>query len=79
MNAMKMGVRARTDSLTPRRREILRLLAEGQTVKEIAQKLDISPKTVDALRTRLMKQLGLRTLPELLRFAIRSGLVEPEP
>jgi DNA-binding NarL/FixJ family response regulator len=67
------------DSLNPRRRELLRLLAQGHTVKEAAQKLGISPKTVDALRARLMKQLGLRSVPELLRFAIRSGLVEPEP
>jgi two-component system response regulator NreC len=64
------------DQLTAREREVLQLLAEGKTAKEIATELDISVYTVDAHRGRIMKKLGLRSSTEIVRFAMRKGLVQ---
>ena len=64
--------------LTPRQREILRLVAEGQTTKGIARHLGISAKTVEAHRAQLMDRLGIRDVAGLVRYAIRTGLVDPE-
>ena len=61
-------------SLSDREREVLQLLAEGHTVKEIAAKLFISIKTVEVHRWKLMKKLGLRNIAELIKFAIREGI-----
>ena len=63
--------------LTQRQREILQLIAEGCTTKEIAQRLEVSVKTVETHRQRLMDRLGIRDVPGLVRFAIRAGLIEP--
>ena len=63
------------DRITPKEREILQLLAEGMTSKEIASALDISVYTVDAHRGRIMKKLGLRSIADLVRFAIERGLI----
>ncbi len=63
------------DQLTARERQVLQLLAEGQVAKEIATALDISIYTVDAHRGRIMKKLALRSLGELVKFAMRKGLV----
>jgi DNA-binding NarL/FixJ family response regulator len=63
------------DQITPRERELLQLLAEGKTSKDIAAELDISVYTVDAHRSRIMKKLKLRTIGELVRFAIERGLI----
>ncbi|MCU1326117.1 MAG: two component transcriptional regulator, LuxR family [Bryobacterales bacterium] len=63
------------DLLTARERQVLQLLAEGQVAKEIASALDISVYTVDAHRGRIMKKLALRSLGELVKFAMRKGLV----
>jgi len=63
-------------SLTPREQEVMRLLAEGFTVKEIADKLYISPKTVENHRSNLMRKLGLRNAIELARYAARLGLID---
>lgn len=63
------------DSLTPRQREVLRLIAEGQSTKEIARCLDLSIKTVETHRTQLMKQLDIHEIAGLVRFAIRVGLI----
>lgn len=63
-------------SLTPREQEIMRLLAEGLSAKEIAQKLFISPKTVDNHRTNIMSKLGLHSTMELVRYAARLGLID---
>ncbi len=63
-------------SLTPREQEILRVLAEGLSVKEIADKLFISPKTVENHRTNIMKKLGLNSSIELARYAARIGLID---
>jgi DNA-binding NarL/FixJ family response regulator len=64
------------DQLTAREREVLQLLAEGKVAKEIATQLDISVYTVDAHRGRIMKKLGLRSSTEIVRFAMRKGLIE---
>jgi DNA-binding NarL/FixJ family response regulator len=66
------------DRLTPREREVLQLVAEGQTNRMIAQKLGLSPKTVDSHRTNLMRKLGLHDAQALTRFAVRRGLISPE-
>lgn len=63
-------------TLTAREQEILRMLAEGMTTKEVAQKLYISPKTVENHRTNLMKKLGLQNSVELIRYAARLGLID---
>lgn len=66
------------DALTPRQREILQLIAEGQGTKEIAFKLGLSVKTVETHRAQIMDRLNIRDVPGLTRFAIRSGLVSPD-
>jgi DNA-binding NarL/FixJ family response regulator len=63
--------------LTPRQREILQLIAEGQTTKQIANTLHISVKTVETHRMQLMERLDIHDVPGLVRFAIRMGLVQP--
>ena len=63
--------------LTPREREVLELVACGGTSKEIASELHLSPRTVDTHRARIMQKLGIHKAPELVRFAIREGLVNP--
>ncbi len=63
--------------LTPRQREVLQLVAEGKTAKEIAAVLEISVKTVEYHKSGLKKQLGLRTQAELVRYAAAHGLVAP--
>ena len=64
--------------LTPRQREILQLIAEGNTTKAIAQKLGLSAKTVDAHRAQLMQRLGIREIAGLVRYAVRTGLVSAD-
>jgi len=64
--------------LTPRQREILQLVAEGRTTKEIARTLHISSKTVETHRMQLMERPGIHDVAGLVRFAIRVGLVLPE-
>jgi DNA-binding NarL/FixJ family response regulator len=66
------------NGLTTRQREILQLIAEGKAMKEIAGILDISIKTVETHRLRLMERLDIHDVPGLVRFAIRAGLVSPE-
>ena len=62
------------DLITNRERQILTLLAEGKTSKDIASELNISVYTVDAHRSRIMKKLQLRTIGDVIRFAIQRGL-----
>lgn len=64
--------------LTARQREILQLIGEGNTTKDIARRLNISIKTVETHRTQLMKQLDLHDIAGLVRYAIRIGLVSSE-
>jgi len=61
--------------LTPREREVLQLLAEGRSAKEIASVLDISPRTVEFHKYNVMEKLGLRTTAELTQYAIKHGIV----
>jgi DNA-binding NarL/FixJ family response regulator len=72
------AIPAELGALTPRQREILRLVADGETTKAIARKLGISTKTVEAHRTQLMKRLRIHDVAGLVRYAIRTGLVAPE-
>ena len=72
------GDRASIERLTPRQREILKLIAERHNTKEIAQVLSISIKTVETHRSQLMDRLGIHDVPGLVRFAIRTGLVSLE-
>lgn len=63
--------------LSTRERQVLRLIAEGLSAKEIAGELGISTKTVEAHRTSIMRKLGARKATELVRYALRHGLIEP--
>ena len=64
------------DLLTSREREVLQMLAEGKTNKEIATVLNLSVYTVDAHRGRIMEKLNLHSITELVRFAVRNGLID---
>lgn len=66
--------RAAFSTLSAREREVLQLLAEGKTSKEIGLALHVSAKTVESHRAQIMDKLGLRTVAELTKFAIREGL-----
>jgi two-component system response regulator NreC len=66
------------EQLSGREQEVLRLTAAGYTNQEIAQELGISPKTVDTYRQRIMEKLGLERRSELVRYALRKGLLRPE-
>ena len=65
------------EPLTPRELEILKLIAEAHSTREIAELLVISPKTVERHRANILEKLGMRDRVELARYAIRRGLVEP--
>jgi two-component system, NarL family, response regulator NreC len=64
------------DLLTTREREVLQMIAEGKTNKEIAVVLNLSVYTVDAHRGRIMEKLNLHSINELVRFAVRNGLID---
>jgi DNA-binding NarL/FixJ family response regulator len=66
----------RLASLSPRQREVLRLIAEGKTTKQIAQVLGISVKTVESHRAKLMEKLGIHDVAGLVRYAIIVGLIQ---
>jgi NarL family two-component system response regulator LiaR len=66
------------DALTPRQRQILQMVAEGQSTRQIAERLFLSVKTVETHRSQLMQRLGIFDVPGLVRLAIRSGLLPPE-
>lgn len=72
------GITRPLDDLSPRQRQILQLIAEGHTTREIAQMLDLSVKTVDSHRTAMMDRLDLHDIASLVRFAVRMGLVTPD-
>jgi two-component system, NarL family, response regulator NreC len=75
-DAIRTGASPPEDRLTPRERQVLQLVAEGKTTKEIAAILEVSVKTVDAHRTNLMQKLDLHDVASLTRLAIRLGLVQ---
>ena len=64
--------------LSMRQREILQLVAEGQTTKDIAQRLSLSVKTVETHRSQLMERLDIHDVPGLVRFAMRVGVIQPD-
>lgn len=66
------------ERLTSRHREVLQLIAEGRTTKDIAAKLEVSVKTIETHRAHLMDRLDIHDIPGLVRFAIRVGLITPE-
>ena len=66
------------DELTIRQREVLQLIAEGSSTKEIAQKLNVSVKTADVHRTQLMNRLDIHDIAGLVRYAVRVGLIDSQ-
>ena len=66
------------EALTPRQREILQLVSEGNSTKDIAKRLDLSIKTVESHRSELMDRLDIHDVTGLVRFAIRHGLISPD-
>jgi DNA-binding CsgD family transcriptional regulator len=62
-------------TLILREREVLQLIAEGKTTKQIALILHVSPKTIEATRLKIMKKLELDSIAELTKYAIREGLI----
>jgi two-component system response regulator NreC len=70
---------ATADGLTDREREVLRLVSQGHTGKEIAEGLEISPRTVDRHRQSLMAKLDLHTRAALIKYAVRKGLLDSDP
>ena len=66
---------SRETTLTTRQREVLQLLAEGKTMKEVATLLGISTRTSESHKYEMMRQLGVKTTAELIRYAVRSNLV----
>ena len=66
---------ARSDELTPRQREVLQLLAEGHSMKEVAAVLHLTPRTVAFHKYKMMEQLKLRTTAELIQYAVRRHIV----
>jgi DNA-binding NarL/FixJ family response regulator len=77
LDRAKDGDSVPADPLTPRESEIVKLVAEGHSSKEIAEMLVISPKTVERHRANVLEKLGLRDRVALTRYAIRHGLIEP--
>jgi DNA-binding NarL/FixJ family response regulator len=74
----RVGGDATADVLTARQREVLKLVAGGKSTKEIAFMLNLSVKTVETHRAQIMERLGIRDVPGLVRYALRTGLVPPE-
>jgi DNA-binding NarL/FixJ family response regulator len=66
------------ERLTPRQREVLQLIAEGNTTKAIARKLDLGTKTVETHRAQLMEALDIHDIAGLVRYAIRMGVITPD-
>jgi DNA-binding NarL/FixJ family response regulator len=80
LHSYESGSHSGTDtvlSLSSRQREVLQLLAEGRSAKEIAAILNISAKTVEYHKYRMMDDLGIKTAAELTRYAVKQGIVEP--
>ena len=67
----------RSGALTPRQREVIALIAEGRTMKEVAAALGLSPRTVETHKYQVMQALGLQTTTDIVRYAIEHGLVAP--
>src|SRR5262252_367075 len=74
--ARPVGSGTARSRLTPREYEIVQLLAEGKSNKEVAASLGISVKTVETHRANMMRKLGLHSVTELVRYALRDGIIE---
>jgi len=77
LERMRRGERLPRAVLTPREDEVVKLIAEGHSSREIAKVLTISVKTVERHRENVLQKLGMRDRTELTRYAIRTGLIEP--
>lgn len=75
--AIRSPTAAPVDALTAREREVLQLVAEGKTTKEISAILGVGVKIADSHRTRLMQRLDIHDIAGLTRYAIRRGLIQP--
>ncbi|MGO9242059.1 MAG: response regulator [Bryobacteraceae bacterium] len=73
--AASKGVQDSYDLLTPREKELLQLIAEGKTNKEIAALLNVSPFTVETHRAHILQKLNLHSVPQLILYAVRKGIV----
>ncbi len=78
LNGRQAGAPTAFSLLTPREREVLQLMAEGNTTRQIARQLFISPKTVEAHRLRVMNKLDIDNVAQLTKYAIQEGLTSPE-
>jgi DNA-binding NarL/FixJ family response regulator len=76
LHRARQDLPVREDPLSPREQEVLKLVAEGYTNKQIAETLVISFKTVERHRANILEKLGMRDRVELTRYAIRHGLIE---
>jgi DNA-binding NarL/FixJ family response regulator len=74
---LERGADEAEEELTPREEQIVKLVAEAHTTKQIAELLHLSEKTVENHRANAMRKLGMRDRVELVRYAIRRGLIEP--
>jgi DNA-binding NarL/FixJ family response regulator len=75
---LRPGADRQAEQLTPRQREVLQMIAEGLSTKEIAYRMGVSVKTVETHRTQLMERLDIRDVAGLVRYAIRIGLVSAD-
>ncbi len=76
LDRVRRGEPIPANPLTPREAEVVKLIAEGHSTKDIADQLTISPKTVERHRANILEKLGMRDRTELTRYAVRVGLVE---
>ncbi|HEV2416971.1 MAG TPA: response regulator transcription factor [Terriglobia bacterium] len=77
VDVYRSGGQILSEPLTARERQVLQLVAEGKTTKEVASLLDVSVKTAETHRTNLMKKLDIHETAGLVRYAIRTGLIHP--
>ena len=77
LDRLRRGERVPASVLTAREDEVIKLIAEGRSSREIARDLHIALKTVEGHRANILGKLGMRDRVELTRYAIRAGLIEP--
>jgi DNA-binding NarL/FixJ family response regulator len=77
LGRLRRGERVPTSVLTAREDQVIKLIAEGRSSRQIARDLHIALKTVEGHRANILAKLGMRDRVELTRYAIRAGLVEP--
>nr|WP_301539029.1 response regulator transcription factor [Nocardioides sp. zg-1230] len=77
LDRLRRGERVPTSVLTAREDQVIKLIAEGRSSREIAKELHIALKTVEGHRANILGKLGMRDRVELTRYAIRAGLIEP--